>query len=79
MGFVKGEQPQHWHSKSADASGSSFEMPILEPLFAVISPRVGLTDASASEYELLEDLKGHGGLYYPPAGWGVLPPPGTAL
>jgi hypothetical protein len=81
MGFVKRKQPQpqHQHSESVDASGTSFEMPTLEPQLTMTSSQVGLTRASASEYELLEDVEGHGGLYSPPAGWGVLPPPGTAL
>jgi hypothetical protein len=80
MGFVKRKQPQHQHGESADTSGSSFEMPTLEPQFAVRSPRAVLAGESEPEYELLEDVEGHGGLIsYLPPGWGVLPLPGTAL
>jgi hypothetical protein len=79
MSFVKRKQPQPQQGGSADASRNSFEIPTLEPQIVVTSPSVGSTDASASEYELLEDVEGHGGLYHPPVGWGVLPPPGTAL
>jgi hypothetical protein len=77
MGFLKRKQHQHEHSESADMSGSGFEMPTLEPRFAMRSPQTVFADVSGPEYEPF--VEGHGRLSYPPAGWGVLPPPGTAL
>jgi hypothetical protein len=69
---------RHQHSESMDTSGSGPEMPTLEVRSAMSSPRAVPADTSGPEYELLNYVE-DGRLSYPPLGWGVLPPPGTAL
>lgn len=69
---------RHQHSESMDTSGSGPEMPTLEVRSAMSSPRAVPADTSGPEYELL-NYDEDGRLSYPPPGWGVLPPPGTAL
>jgi hypothetical protein len=79
MGVPKRRQ-RHQHNESSDTSGSSFDVPRREETrFAARSLRAGLTSHGVVEYEMLEDADGPDRTSYPPLGWGVLPPPGTAL
>jgi hypothetical protein len=73
------QHQQHQHKDSGVTSGSSFEMRSLGPQVAVRSLRAGLTNQSDVEYQVLEDADVADRMSYPSLGWGVLPPPGTAL
>jgi hypothetical protein len=76
---VPKRRQHHHHKTSSDMSGSTIDVHGIKPRFAGSSLRGGFAKPSTPEYERLEDAEVADRMSYPPAGWGVLPPPGTAL
>lgn len=78
MGALKRRQ-QHRHKESADTSGSHVDVYEMESWPATTSIRRVFAQPITPEYQVLEDADVLDRMSYPPTGWGVLPPPGTAL
>jgi hypothetical protein len=76
---VPKRRQRHQHNESSDTSGSSLDLPREGTRFALRGLRGGLTNQNVAEYEMVQDAEGPDRRSYPPLGWGVLPPPGTAL